>query len=142
MADPRLAVSLDGVDAKYESFLADGVTITYSATSEGGSAVVGRAVNFSAAATVQLAADASAVIGKLIRVESDGVCVVQTGGYMTLPGGVGAALTLSKKIVGAASAAPANGYIREVNTAAAAELGLARGFIVDAGTTTAVVVKL
>jgi len=59
-----------------------------------------------------------------------------------LPGGDSASLTLNKKIVGAASSAPANGYIREVATATAAELGLARGFIVDAGTTTAVVVWL
>ena len=99
-------------------------------------------MNLSAADTVQLAGDAGAVIGKLIKVESDKIATVQVRGFMTLPGGNGATLTLGKKVVGAASAVPADGYIREVNTGAAAELGLARGFIADAGTTTAVWVYL
>ena len=142
MADPRLAVAYDGIGAVFASFKIDNSTIVYSATENGGAATIGRAVNLSAADTIQLAGDGEAVLGKLIKVESDNTAVVQIAGAMTLPAGNGASLTLGKKIVGAASAAPANGYIREVATATAAELGLCRGLILDAGTTTAVEVYL
>lgn len=142
MADPRLAVGYGGIGAQYASFKIDDSTITYSATSDGGSAVVGRAVNLSAADTIKLAADGEHVLGKLIKVEKDGIATVQIGGAMTLPGGAAASLTLGKKIVGAASAVPANGYIREVATGTAAELGRCRGLILDAGTTTAVEIYL
>lgn len=142
MADPRLAVAYGEIGAVFATLKIDNSTITYSATSDGGSAEVGRAVNLSAADTVKLAADGEHVLGKLIHVESDNTCTVQIAGAMTLPGGNGAGLTLGKKIVGAASAVPANGYIREVATATAAELGLCRGLILDAGTTTAVEVYL
>lgn len=135
MADPRLSVSQVGVGGETTTFKIDASTITYSATEDGGSAVVGRAVNFSAANTVQLAGDGGAVIGKLLQVHSDNTCTVQIKGGMTLPGGAAASLTVGKKIVGAASAVPADGYIREVATATAAELGLQRGFIVDASDT-------
>lgn len=142
MADPRLSVAYQEIGAVFATFKIDDSTITYSASSDGGSAVVGRAVTMSAADTIKLAPDGGAVIGKLIKVESDGMATVQIAGGMTLPGGNAASLTLGKKIVGAASAAPADGYIREVATGTAAELGLCRGFIVDAGTTTAVEVYL
>ena len=141
MADPRAAVAYDGLDAEYATYKIDDSTITYSATANNGSAVVGRAVTMSAANTVALAADGEAIIGKLISVESDKVCRVQYEGYMTLPAGTGASLTLGKKIVGCLLSS-AKGYIREVATGTAAELGVARGYIVDAGTTTAVVVNL
>jgi hypothetical protein len=142
MADPRAAVSFEGVDAEFATFKIDNSTITYSATATNGSSVVGKAVALSAAKTVKLAADGDAVVGKLIAVESDQYCTVQYEGYMTLPGGNGASLTLGKKIVGAVDGSSNPGFIREVNTGTAAELGKARGFIVDAGTTTAVVVNL
>lgn len=145
MADPRKAVSFSGIGREVVTFLAGGAgaaQITYSATAEGGSAAVGKAVTLSAAGTVALAADGESVIGKLVRVESDGVCAVQVAGFMTLPGGNGAALTLGKAIVGAADAGGAPGCVREVNTGVAAELGRSRGYIVDAGTPAATVVKL
>jgi hypothetical protein len=142
MADPRLDVSIVGIGAVYATFLIDNSTVVYLATSDGGAATVGRAVNLSAANTIQLAADGKHVLGKLCQVFSDNTCTVQIKGGMTLPGGNGASLTLGKSIVGAASVAPANGYIREVATATAAELGLMRGVICDAGTTTAVEVYL
>lgn len=142
MADPRNAVSLIGIGYEAETFLIDNSTITYSATVTGGSASVGLAVTFSADDTVALAVDGNAVVGKLVKVESDNKAVVQTGGYLTLPGGSGASLTRGKKIVGALGAASAKGYIREVATGTAAELGVARGFITNAATTTAVVVRL
>ena len=142
MSDPRNAVSLVGIGYETETFLIDNSTITYSATVANGSASVGLAVTFSAADTVALAADGNAIVGKLIKVESDNKAVVQTGGYVTLPGGNGASLTRGKKIVGALNASSAAGYIREVATATAAELGVCRGMITNAGTTTAVVVRL
>ena len=90
---------------------------------------------------ISLAADAEPILGKLLKVEADGVCAVQYGGGMTLPGGTGAALTRGNKFIGDLLAA-AEGYIRIANTGAHAEMGLGRGMIVDATTTTAVVVLL
>lgn len=141
MSDPRAGTSFEGIGYEAETFAIDNSTITYSATTANGSAQVGLAVTESAAKTVALAADGEMIVGKLIKVESDGYCVVQTGGHVTLPGGTGASLTRGKKIVGALLSS-AKGYIREVATATAAELGIARGSIVDATTTTAVVVRL
>lgn len=142
MADPRNAVDFDGINAVYETYLIDNSTITYSATAINGSAKVGLAVALSAASTIETAGNGEEVLGKLIKVEADGKAVVQTGGHVTLPAGNGASLTLGKKIVGALNASSAEGYIREVATGAAAELGVARGMIVDASVTTAVKVRL
>ena len=141
MADNRLDVRFDNIRYNAETFKIDNSTITYSATSANGSAQVGLAVTQSAGDTVALVADGEAVVGKLIKVTKDNYCVVQTHGYMTLPGGTGASLTQNKKIVGDLLVA-AKGYIREVATATAAELGLQRGRIVDATDTTAVVVDM
>ena len=141
MADPRLAVDNEEVAAVFASCKIDDSTITYSATEDGGSASVGLAVHLSAANTVELVGDGEAVYGKLMNVESDGICTVQVGGFMELPGGTSASLTLGKRIVGDLLVS-AEGYIREVDTAQAAELGVARGMITDAGTTTAVMVYL
>jgi hypothetical protein len=142
MADARNAVDFTGIGYKAQTFLIDNSTIVYSATAVNGSASVGLAVTLSADATVALTADGNAVVGKLIKVESDNKAVVQTAGYVTLPGGVSAVLTRGKKIVGALGAASAKGYIREVATATAAELGVQTGTIISNGTATAVVVKL
>ena len=141
MTNPRVVTFTDGMFSDDATFSIDNSTITYSATATGGSAQVGLAVHLSAAKTVQLAADGEEVTGKLIKVSADNVATVQVKGVMTLPAGTGASLTLGKKIVGAVLVA-AEGYIREVATGTAAELGVCRGFIVDAGTTTAVVVWL
>jgi hypothetical protein len=142
MADPRNAVSFNGINATYETFLIDNSTITYDATKVNGSAQVGLAVALSTHGTVELVGDGEEVVGKLMKVEADNKAVVQTGGYMTLPGGSGATLTPGKKIVGDLGASSAEGYIREVATGTAAELGVARGMIVDAAVTTAVVVRM
>lgn len=140
MADPRNDVDFEGIGYEAVTYKHDD-TIVYSATVANGSASVGLAVSLETAETVTLAGDGEAIEGKLVKVESDGKCVVQVGGYMKLPAGTGAALTVGKKIVGDLLSS-AEGYIREVNTATAAELGLCRGRIIDAGTTTAVVVHL
>lgn len=137
MADPRNAVAFDGIGYEAQTFLIDDSTITYSATAANGSASVGLAVTLSTHSTVALAADGEFILGKLIKVESDDKAVVQTGGYMTLPGGTSATLTPGLKIVGDLLVS-AKGYIRVVAT----EDTVSRGFIVDSSTTTAVVVKL
>ena len=142
MADPRKRQVFDGLFARYATYAIDNSTITYSATVAGGSSQVGLAVTLSADGTVQLIGDGEALEGKLIEVYADNFAKVQVGGYATLPGGSGAALTRGKTVVGDLGASSAEGYIREVATATAAELGVARGRLVEVGTTTAVVVDL
>ena len=143
MSDPRATVVLDDVgEFEAYTFLIDNSTITYSSSQVNGSASVGLAVKMSAAKTVALAADGDAVIGKLIQVFADNTATVQVGDVLVLPAGNGASLTLGKKIVGALNASSAAGYIREVATGTAAELGKARGAILDAGRTTAVKVLM
>lgn len=142
MSDPRLDTKYAGIGDVRFTHQIDDSTITYDANEANGSAQVGLAVTLSADGTVALTADGEAVEGKLIQVESDGFATVQVGGVMTLPGGDSATLTRTNKIVGDLGAASAKGYIRAVDTATAAELGVARGRIVENGTTTAVVVCL
>lgn len=143
MSDPRATVVLDDLGKPEEyTFLIDNSTITYSSSYARGSASVDLAVKMSAAKTVALADDGSAVIGQLMQVFADNTCTVKVGPTLVLPGGNGASLTLGKKIVGALNASSAAGYIREVATGTAAELGKARGAILDAGTTTAVKVLM
>lgn len=140
MADPRNTISFEGIGEERVTYKIDDSTITYDVTKANGSAQVGLAVTLSAAGTVALVADAEAVIGKLVRVEGDDKAVVQTDGFMTLPAGTGATLTLGTPIVGALLVA-AKGYIRSAASGAAAELLVAKGAIHDASVTTAVVVK-
>lgn len=141
MSDPRADVDFVGIGYRAETFKIDDSTITYSSTADNGSSVVGRAVTLSAAETVALAADAEPIIGKLIQVHSDDMATVQTKGYCTLPGGTSATLTLGSAIVGDLLVA-AKGYIRSSDGSTAAEIISQTGRIIDAGTTTAVVVDL
>jgi hypothetical protein len=144
VADPRLVAGWNEIGRQCVTCVADNSTITYSATTNGGSAAVGKAVNFSAdGKTVQLVSDAEAVVGKLLSVESDLMCNVQIGGQMTLPGGTGvSSIALGSKIVGAVDGSANKGYIRAVASGTAAELALARGFCVDDSVTTAIEVFL
>lgn len=142
MSDPRADVDFVGIGYRAETFKIDNSTITYSATEDNGSAQVGLAVRLSAANTVELVGDGEAIVGKLIQVHSDNMAVVQTKGYCTLPGGSGATLTLGLAIVGDLGASSAEGYIRISDGATAAEIAGQKGKIIDAGTTTAVVVDL
>lgn len=140
MADPRAAVNNI---AKYRAqTYAHDATIVYNAALAGGSAQVGLAVTQEGSETVSLVGDGEQVEGKLIKVESDGFCVVQVEGEMTLPGGSGATLTEGASIVGDLGASSAEGYIRIAASGTAAELVVARGTIVNSATTTAVVVRL
>lgn len=135
MADPRAAVNhLSKYRAK--TYPHDN-TIVYSAAEENGSAQVGLAVTIESNNLISLVGSGEQVEGKLIKVESDGFCVVQVEGEMTLPGGTGATLTAGLKIVGDLLEA-AEGYIQAVST----EDTVSRGTIIDASTATAVVVRL
>lgn len=137
MANPRSIVDFTDLDAHFTSYKYDG-TIVYDATLVGNSAKVGLAVTLtgSSAQTVSTVADGEKIDGKLIRVESDGFCTVQDRGYMTLPGGNGASLTLGSSIVGALNPSAAEGYIKAATTA-----GIAKGSIIDASDAANVVVK-
>lgn len=136
MADPRAVADLVGIGYEAVTISHDD-TIVYSATTAHGSASVGLAVSVESDGLVTLAGSGENVFGKLIKVESDGFCVVQTRGIMTLPGGTSATLTAGLKIVGDLLSS-AEGYIQAVST----EDTVSRGMIIDASTTTAVVVYL
>lgn len=140
MTDARTTLKFEGIRAEQTTYDIDDSTITYESDQANGSSVVGRAVTLSTHKTVALAGDGEHVLGKLIKVEADGKAVVQDSGFCTLPGGTSATLTPGKAIVGDLLVS-AKGYIREVATGTAAELGVQNGTIIDAGTTTAVVVK-
>lgn len=140
MANPR---TMDNTGAREAgiTYKIDNSTITYDVTKTGGSAAVGKAVTFSADDTVALCADADVVVGKLAQVNADNTCTVIDQGVVALPAGNGATVTAGAKIVGALGAASAKGYIRN-SAASTAELAKARHMITNAGTTTAVVVRL
>lgn len=133
MADPREDVAFDSIDYRAVTYKHDD-TIVYDATKAGGSAQVGLAVTLESNKTVSLVGDGESVEGRLVKVEPGGICVVQNRGYMKLPRGSSASLTPGKKIVGDLLTA-AEGYIREVATATAAELGVARGRVIDSSET-------
>lgn len=143
LTNPRNIINNAESGARRKTYKIDGVTIVYDATQPGGAAAtaIGKAVTLSADDTVALCADGDAVIGKLILVESDSKCAVQTHGVMSLPGGTAATLTLGSKIVGALLVA-AKGYIRSAASGTAAELVKARGWIDNNDDTAAVVVDL
>jgi len=144
MPNPRNLVDFEGIHGAYSTYKTDGVTIVYDATQPGGAAAatLGKAVSLSAAGTVQLASDGEAIVGKLLKVEADNKATVQDAGFVSLPAGNAASVTLGLKVVGALGAAAAKGYIREVASATAAEINKGRGQIVDASVTTAVYVRL
>jgi hypothetical protein len=145
LATPRNIVGYEETGLPdIQTFKIDNSTIVYDATKANGAAttMINKAVTLSADDTVALAADGEFVLGKLISVEGDNKCSVKVHGHVTLPGGNGASLTRGKKIVGALNASSEKGYIREVATGTAAELGRARGYIQNSGTTTAVGVQL
>lgn len=143
MANPRNDVRFKNIRVKRETYKYDN-TIVYNAALPGNSAQAGLAVTQigEAAKTVSLVAAGELVAGRLELVEADGNCVVTVMGNVELPAGTGAVLTPGAKIVGALLGA-AEGYIDSaaaVATAASAQA--ARGRIIDATTTTAVVVAL
>lgn len=141
MSDPRNDVSFLGIGYKAFTYPHDD-TIVYDAEEEGGSAQVGLAVTLESSGTVSLVGDGEQVEGKLVKVESDGKCVVQNGGVVTLPGGTGATLTPGSKIVGDLGASSAEGYVQSAAAGTAAHHVVSRGRIIDASVATAVVIEL
>jgi len=141
MPNPRLTTDYADIGRVDVAYRIDASTILFDRTLANGSAQAGLAVGLKAAVQniVELVADAQAVLGQLLRVEPDGVCVVRVGGYAQLPGGLSASLTRGNKIVGALGTASARGYIRD---AVAAESPKAGHLISDPTTTTAVWVLL
>jgi hypothetical protein len=142
MANPRKTPGRLGIGIKTAPFIADGVTITFDRTLPGGTtaAILNHAVSLSADGTVQLTADAEAVVGKLLLVEADLRCTVQIGGICALPSGAGATITRGLKIVGDLDTA-ARGFIRGV-AASDAELSVARGQILANADTANVEINL
>lgn len=141
MPNPRNIRGYENLGYQGVTFAYDS-TIVYSALQPNGSVSVGLAVTIVSNGTVGLCADADPVHGKLISVHADGNCTVQVDGGVVLPGGLAATLTPKSKIVGALGAASAKGYIRSVAAATLAEVAVARGFIIDSATATAVAVWL
>jgi hypothetical protein len=139
LADPREVTNRIGAGYFAETFPHD-ATIVYDPLVAGGSAQVGLAATIESDNLVTLIGDGEALLGKLVKVEPGGMCVVQTGGVMTLPGGDGATLTAMGKVVGDLGAAAAEGYIRVA--ASAGDALLARGIIEDSSDPTAVEVRL
>ncbi len=152
MSDPRDVLSQSGVRAENTSFKFDS-TIVFNRLLAGGSAQVGLAVTrTSTDDTVALANDNDVIAGKLVSVEA-GVCVVQTAGFCTLPGGNGATLTIGGRILGALNASSERGYIKVLPETVSASPTQAevqhafratksRGIIRNNDVTTAVVVEL
>lgn len=116
MADPRDTISLVGIRPLRVTLTADNTSITYSSTAAGGSAVINRAVKLSADNTVSLTTAASHVIGKLLSVAADLRCLVQIGGFMTLPKGTNYAGAVGDRIIGDVLVA-AEGYVKHVAAA-------------------------
>lgn len=142
MSNPRATVEVAGLRTYRVSGTYDNSTVLYDATKANGSSQVGLAVTLTSGDLIALAGDGEPIYGKLVQVEADGTCVIERGFGVVLPGGTSASLTRGKAIVGDLLVS-AKGYIREVATATAAELGVMGGSaIIDPSTTTAVVVNL
>ncbi len=144
MANPRAITDKEGIDVRRATYSIDNSTITYDKTKAFGSAQAGvnLAVTLSGNDIVALVADADAVLGILELVEPDGKCTVSVGGHLKFKKGNGATVTVGKHIVGALGAASAKGYIRDVATGTAAELGKQRGVIEDISGDPTIVVYL
>lgn len=141
MPNPRNVVDYTDIGAKRETYKIDNSTITYDATKSGGSTQVGLAVELSTDDTVALTQDANRVLGKLLKVEPDLKCTVQTRGYTKFPSGAGATLTIGGAIVGDLDGAN-RGYVRLAAPATLAEVANQRGIITNNDDTANVVVLL
>lgn len=129
MAIPQNRIGYADIDALTVTFMYDG-SIVFNDAEDGGSAQVGLAVTMTDDDTVGLVGDGEFVLGELIKVNDDGYCTVHMAGFVRLPAGTGASLTLGKKIVGDLLVA-AKGYIQEMNTGTAGHNGVSRGAIVN-----------
>src|SRR5438105_12847874 len=146
MTAGRNQVEYTDIGFQAQTYKIDGVTITYDRTKPNGigiAAGAGLAVTLSDDDTVALTADGSFVEGKVIKVEADGFATVQIDGFATFgkgDSGIGTA-TRGIKIVGA-TLAGVRGFVRDVNTATAAELGVCDGEIINTADAANIVVDL
>lgn len=145
MAAGRNQADFTDIGFKADTFKIDGVTLTYDRTKPNGigkAAGTGNAVMLSNDDTVALTNDGAQVKGKVIKIESDNFASVQVLEYITFPKGDSGAgtATRGRKIVGATRAG-ARGYIRDVDSAAAAELAVAKGEVVNVADADNVVVQ-
>lgn len=113
MADPRDAISLIGIRPLRVTLEHDNSAITYSATANGGSSVVGRAVTLTADNKVTLTGANEVVVGKLISVVDSTYCLVQIGGFMELPKGTNYSGSPGDRLIGDVLVA-AEGYVKHV----------------------------
>ncbi|MEJ7763497.1 MAG: hypothetical protein WKF80_11960 [Thermomicrobiales bacterium] len=125
--DPRKTVQYDGIHFRTSEGHVD-ASIVYSKTVAGGSVSVGKAVRLTGNRIFGLATTGTEVAGRLVLVESDGVCTVQVGGFMELP--AAAAIPFGSRVVGGvvagnirALAAPSATYVASEGTEAAAAKG-------------------
>lgn len=139
----RNQVAYDGIRYDGITMKIDGVTITFDQTQANGigkAAGTGTAVTLSADDTVALTQDGNAVYGKLLKVEPGGFCTIQKWGLAAFQSN--GTITRGTKIVGAVGGGAQRGFIRSVNTAVAAELGVAKGDVVNVADAAAVWVDL
>lgn len=140
MANPRNTVRFDGLAQERQTYIADGVTIVYDKTKPGGSLACGLAAKMSGNGILALVEDGDRVRGRIELVEADGKVALTDEGFVELPAGDGATVTVGTMIVGALGAAAAKGFIRN---AVAGDTFLKSGHeIIDVSVTTAVVVRL
>lgn len=144
MATGRNQVDYTGIGYAAIAQKIDGVTIVSDRLAVNGAAatMIGKAVSRSTDDTVQLASDGEHIVGKLILVESDGFCTVQTEGYADFQLGASATVTKGHPIVGALGAASAKGFIRNA-VAAGDEAGLLGAHrVVNSAATPTIIVHL
>lgn len=114
---------------KYVPGVIDASTITWSALAERGSTVVDRAVALVVGTNdaFKLAADGEQIAGRLERVEADGKCSVQVGGFMELP--AGGTLARRASVVGAVVGGTAGGIRVKAATPDTGEAEPGRGVV-------------
>lgn len=144
MANPRKDVRFANSRIKRETFKAGADIAAYDATKAGNTTSKGLAVTQAGQAgrTVNLCASGDPITGRLERLEGDGMCVVTVEGNVSFPAGNGSTVTVGTRVVGALGPSSAKGYIQTGAAGSAAAAQAARGEIIDATDTTAVVVAL
>lgn len=135
-----LDIQFDSIEGPLATFEIDGVTITYSATEEYGSAQVGLVVKVTSSKVIALPSTGEGFIGVLELVEADGAATVRTSGYARAKKGDGT-LTAGTKMVADVRTA-AKGYVRSVAAATLAEVAVARHSVIDVADADSVQIKL
>ena len=119
-----------------QQFDVDGSTITYDRTKANGSEQVGLWCSLSDNMEIQLAADGQGLVGKLIKVQANGLGVVAyDAALIKVNPGTGVTLVRDRGLVGALGASSARGYVRNPiladTEAGRIERLIARGTVLD-----------